>query len=103
MGSYHPFLKAIPYTIILFALTHLMLSFFYSVIHGDADAMNMFHVLGFNLFWPELGTGGLNTLLGALLVIATGVLVALILRWRDIRADSLREELKTNAKKSKEK
>lgn len=98
MGSYHPFLKAIPYTIIIFAITHLLLSLFYSVLHGDPYTMNMFHVLGFDLFWPELGKGGLNTLFGALVVILSGVVMALVLKWRDDKADREREAAKKHSK-----
>ncbi len=98
MGSYHPFLKAIPYTIIFFAIVHLLLSFFYSILHGDPDIANMFHVLGFDLFWPEIGKGGLNALISATVVALTGIAAALILRWRDRQADRLRESTKRKAK-----
>lgn len=101
MGSYHPFLKAIPYTIILCAIIHLLLSFFYGLIHGDINSMNMFHVLGFDLFWPELGQGALNLLLGALLVITVGMTVALVLQWRDKRADQLRAIARPKHRKEK--
>ena len=98
MGSYHPFLKAIPYTIIFFAIMHLLLSFFYSIIHSDPDIANMYHVLGFDLFWPEIGKGGLNAFVSAALVALTGVATAFILRWRDRRADHLRKIAKRKAK-----
>lgn len=103
MGSYHPFLKAIPYTIILCAITHLFLSLFYGLLHSDLNSINMFHVLGFDLFWPKLGKGAFNAFLGALVVAIAGITVALTLQWRDKRADHMREMAKKTKHRSKEK
>lgn len=79
MGHEHPFGKAVWYAIVLFAVTHLALSLFYGIAHGDPDFANMFHVLGIDLFWPALGTGGLNALLGVIMIVATWAIVGALL------------------------
>lgn len=81
MGHDHPFGKAVVYSIVLFAVTHLALSLFYGITHGDPDFANMFHILSFDLLWPELGKGALNATLGAVMIVALWALVAAIL-WR---------------------
>lgn len=75
MGYNHPFGKAVLYAIVLFAVAHLALSLFYGIVHGDPEIANMFHVLGFDLFWPQLGTGSLNAVLGVFLIVGVWVIV----------------------------
>lgn len=100
MGNYPFYVKSIFYLIVAFAITHLSLSLFYGLMHGDTEAVNMFHILGFDLFWPALGTGTFNAVLGAVLVSSAWVILSLVLRWRDVRADELRTAAKPHKKKS---
>lgn len=76
----HPLAKALLYTIILFAVIHLSISFFVGVLQNDSSVMNMFHVLGMDLIWPELGQGSTNALLaGLMLVIVWSIMAYLII------------------------
>lgn len=85
MDYKHPFGKAIMYTIVLCAVMHLSLSFFYGAVHGDIDTVNMFHVLGLDLFWPSLGTGTLNAALGVVMIVGAWAAVGALLYWRERR------------------
>ena len=91
MGYGNPFGKAVMYTIVLFAVTHLAVSFFVGMWQGDIAIINMFHVLGLDLIWPELGMGALNSVLGVFLIVGTWGIIGWILRWRDITADKKRK------------
>lgn len=79
MGYNHPFGKAVLYAIVLFAVAHLALSLFYGIIHSDTEITNMFHVLGIDLFWPQLGTGKLNAILGVVMIVGVWALVGFLL------------------------
>ncbi len=92
MNNNHPFAKAVFYSIVLFAVGHLALSFFYGIFHGDTQIVNMFHVLSLDLIWPSLGSGLLNAVLAVVMIVAFWVVVGSLLLWRDKRADALRKE-----------
>ncbi|USN96199.1 MAG: hypothetical protein H6797_03925 [Candidatus Nomurabacteria bacterium] len=79
MGYNHPFGKAVLYAIVLFAVAHLALSLFYGIVHSDPEIANMFHVLGIDLFWPQLGLGRLNAVLGVVMIVAVWLFVGLML------------------------
>lgn len=79
IGHDHPLGKAVLYSIVLFAITHLALSFFYGILHGDSEIANMFHVLSFDLIWPSLGKGPLNALLGVVMIVAVWAVIAAML------------------------
>ena len=64
-----PQAKALVYTILFSALSHLIITFFVSLITHQPDLANMFNVLGVSLLFPELGRGAGNGLLGALTVV----------------------------------
>lgn len=85
----HPLARALLYTIILFAVVHLSISFFVGLLQNDSTVMNMFHVLGMDLIWPELGKGATNALLAALmLVIVWSIMAYLIISLDAKRASS---------------
>lgn len=65
----HPLARALLYTIILFAVVHLTISFFVGMLRRDATIMNMFHILGLDLLWPELGRGYANAFLAAIMLV----------------------------------
>ena len=94
MGITNPFGKAVLYAIVLSAVAHLVVSLFYGVLHGDMDVVNMFHVLGFDLFWPNLGSGLFNATLGVLMIVVIWLAVGGTLYWRDRRADAARKAAK---------
>lgn len=96
MGHDHPFGKAVWYSIVIFAVTHLALSLFYGIFHGDPNFANMFHVLSFDLIWPALGKGGLNALFGVVMIVALWAIMAWIL-WH------IEQKEKQAAKKSPKK
>ena len=98
MGYGNPFGKSVFYTIVLFAVTHLAISFFAGMWQGDTAVVNMFHVLGLDLIWPELGMGALNSVLGVLVIVGAWGILGWILRWRDITADKKREASKHKRK-----
>lgn len=79
MGYNHPFGKAVLYAIVLFAVAHLALSLFYGLVHGDGEIANMFHVLGIDLFWPQLGRGALNSVLGVVMIVGVWAIVGTLL------------------------
>jgi len=79
MGYNNPYGKAVLYAIVLFAVAHLALSLFYGIVHSDPEIANMFHVLGIDLFWPQLGTGSLNAILGVVMIVGVWVLVGYLL------------------------
>ncbi len=98
MGNYNPFVKAIFYSIVLFAVIHLAFSFFYGMIHGDTEITNMFHILGLDLAWPNLGTGKVNSFLGVVMTVGVWAIIGYTLHWRDKRADKLRKASKKHPK-----
>jgi len=61
--------KALLYTILLSAMTHLVITLFTALFTGAPDKANMFVVLGFNLIWPQLGTGANSALFGGITVV----------------------------------
>ncbi len=99
MGNYNPFVKAIFYSIVLFAVIHLAFSFFYGIIHGDTEITNMFHILGLDLAWPNLGSGKVNGFLGVVMTVSVWAIIGCILQWRDGRADKLRKATKHHKEK----
>jgi F0F1-type ATP synthase assembly protein I len=50
-------------------MTHLVITLFTALFTGMPDKANMFSVLGFNLIWPQLGSGAANAVLGGLSVV----------------------------------
>lgn len=99
MGYNHPFGKAVLYAIVLFAVAHLALSLFYGIIHSDPEIANMFHVLGIDLFWPRLGSGTFNAILGVALIVGVWVLVGFLL----VVANSIKVEKKTGKEEKSKK
>ena len=85
MGTNHPLGKAVVYSILFCAITHVAISFFIGVMHGDLAIMSMFHILGFDLLWPELATGATNAVLGVLMVILIWVIFVIILTSHQIK------------------
>lgn len=84
----HPLAKALIYSIVLFAVTHLTISFFAGIMQGDPSLINMFHVLGFDLIWPELGIGSTNAFIAAVMVVAVWVILSIVLLNREKRFSS---------------
>jgi Na+/melibiose symporter-like transporter len=72
--------KALVYTILLSAMTHLVITLFTALFTGMPDKANMFVVLGFNLIWPELGTGGTSALFGVVTVVLIWVVVFTVMQ-----------------------
>lgn len=79
MNHNHPLAKALVYSIVLFAFTHLTISFFVGIMRGDSSLINMFHVLGFDLIWPELGTGSTNAVIAGIMVFTVWALLSIFL------------------------
>ncbi len=75
MGHDNPMGKALLYTIILSAVTHLSLSLFYAITTNHPEFANMFHILGFDLVWPELAKGRLNAIFGMIFVAAIWAII----------------------------
>lgn len=75
----HPLAKALLYTIILFAVVHLTISFFVGMLDNDPTIMNMFHILGMDLIWPDLGKGSTNALLAALMLVIVWSIMAYLI------------------------
>ncbi len=98
MGYGNPFGKAVLYTIVLFAVTHLAVSFFAGMWNGDTTLANMFHVLGLDLIWPELGKGALNSVFGVILIVGAWITIGCTLHWRDVTADKKRAASKHKGK-----
>lgn len=65
--------KGLMYAMLLSATAHLLGTLYVAIRTGNPDVVNMFNVIGLSLFFPELGHGSLNCLLGILFVIAIGV------------------------------
>jgi len=65
--------KGLMYAMILSATLHLLVCLYKSIRLGNPDYINMFNVLGISLFFPSLGHGNLNCLLGIVFVILVGV------------------------------
>lgn len=99
MGYGNPFGKAVMYTIVLFAVTHLAVSFFAGMWQGDIAIINMFHVLGLDLIWPTLGVGAFNSVLGVVFIVGVWAVIGIILHWRDIHAEKQRLHKKHNRAK----
>jgi|GEM_PF-2039311 len=74
--------KAIFYTMLVLASSHLAISFFNGLLTGDLTVMNMFHILGFDLIIPALGEGALSAAAGAVFVVALWYGIVLFLRSR---------------------
>ncbi|MDB5176541.1 MAG: hypothetical protein JWN75_209 [Candidatus Saccharibacteria bacterium] len=72
--------KALLYTILLSAIIHLTITLFTALATGMPDKANMFAVLGFNLIWPNLGTGGTSALLGGITVVLIWVVIFSVLQ-----------------------
>lgn len=68
------------YTILLSAMTHLIITFFMALFTAQPDKANMFVVLGFNLVWPSLGVGGTSALLGGLTVVVIWVVIFTVMQ-----------------------
>ena len=100
MGHEHPFGKAVWYAIVLFAVTHLALSLFYGLLHGDHDIANMFHVLSFDLIWPALGKGPLNAVFGVVMIVGAWAIMGALL-WKIYQGKDAETEIIKPAKKSK--
>ena len=79
MGYNNPFGKAVLYAIVLFAVAHLAFSLFYGIVHSDPEIANMFHVLGIDLFWPQLSSGTLNAIFGVVLIVVVWAIVGFLL------------------------
>lgn len=67
--------KALFYTILLAALSHLIITLFVTLINQQPDLANMFNVLGVSLLFPELGKGPVNAALGVLTVSAMWAII----------------------------
>lgn len=74
--------KAIFYTMLVLATSHLAISFFVGLMNGDLAVMNMFHILGFDLLVPALGEGSLAAAGGAVFVVALWYSIVLFLKRR---------------------
>lgn len=79
MGHDHPLGRAVVYSIVFSAVTHVAISFFVGASRGDLTTINMFHVLGFDLIWPELGKGSLNAFLAVVMIISIWAIFAALL------------------------
>jgi len=55
-------IRAIAYTIVPLGSIHLTISFV-SALMGDWEQANIFHILAFDIIWPELGQGTTNLLI----------------------------------------
>ena len=73
--------KALLYTILLSAVSHLTITIFVALLTNSPDKANMFSVLGVNLIWPHLGEGSTNALLGGLTVVAIWVVIFSIMQY----------------------
>lgn len=92
--------KALLYTIILSAVTHLSLSLFYSITNNQPEYANMFHILGFDLLWPQLAQGKVNAILGMIFVAAIwAVIVGLLYKIHG--HDSISSKVNTRRKNHK--
>lgn len=100
MGHDNPMGKALLYTIILSAVTHLSLSLFYSIVNNQPEYANMFHILGFDLLWPELSQGKVNAILGMIFVIAIWTVIVSLL-YRIHGHDSISSQVNTKRKTRK--
>ena len=69
----HNLFNALIFTIVLSAITHLVICFFRAIFTGNIDYINMFNVLGISYIFPALGTGAFNAVLGAVLIIGIGM------------------------------
>ena len=78
----HHLFNALIFTMVLSAVTHLIICFFMAILTGDIDYINMFNILGISYAFPALGTGALNAILGALLVIGIGAIAYFYLAYR---------------------
>lgn len=67
--------KALLYTILFSAVSHLTITVFVAILTDSPDKANMFSILGVNLIWPSLGEGSLNSVLGGLTVVAIWVVI----------------------------
>lgn len=61
---------ALFYTMLLSAALHLTIALFNAVRNGDVNQANMFHILGFDMLWPELGKGSLNAAISTVAISA---------------------------------
>lgn len=76
-------LRATLATMLLSASFHLAASLFFAVKTNNPDYANMFNVIGVSWFFPNLGTGTLNSILGILLVIIAGMAVYFVMERHD--------------------
>lgn len=64
---------------LLSASFHLVASLFTAIHTGNANVANMFNIIGVSLLFPTLGSGELNSFLGAFTVVAIGTCIYFIL------------------------
>ena len=84
--------KGLMYAMLLAATTHLLAALYIAIRTNNPDHANMFNVLGISLFFPSLGHGAFNCLLGMLMVIAIGVWFYAMQQWHDAKLESHRNE-----------
>lgn len=76
-------LRATLGTMLVSAAFHLAASLFFAIKTGNGDYANMFNVIGVSWFFPNLGTGALNSLFGIIFVVGAGVIVYFIMQRHD--------------------
>lgn len=80
--------KATIYTMILSATGHLLGSLYLAIKLDNPDIANMFNIIGLGLFFPQLSTGAVNSLLGILFVIVVGIWFYAMQQWHDQHPNS---------------
>lgn len=97
MGYDQKYGKAAIYAIVLSAVIHVAISFFAGLFRGDIVLINMFHVLGFDLIWPELGKGDLNAFLGVIYIIFSWIVFLVILTYMEHNAKNRQKKRSVEA------
>lgn len=82
--------KGLMYAMLLSATMHLAASLYLAIRYSNPDYVNMFNILGISLFFPELGMGALNCLIGIVMVILVGVGFYAIQQYHDRHPNSRR-------------
>jgi hypothetical protein len=72
--------KAIIYTVIFSAATHLSLALYSAVSTGDVNQANIFHILGIDLVWPEIGKGDTNAALSVIFGVSIWLIMVAIVK-----------------------